>query len=144
MDTKRITNDSGQTKKLGEEVAKELKAGDTLLLFGNLGAGKTTFVQGLARGLGITERILSPTFVLQRIHEVLGRDFKTLNHIDLYRLEGRHDIQTLGLAETINEESSITIIEWADRLIDFSPKQGYKIWFEYLEENQRKIKIEKI
>lgn len=144
MDSKRITNDSDETKKLGEEVAQELKAGDALLLFGDLGAGKTTFVQGLAKGLGVTERILSPTFVLQRIHKVLGRDFKTLNHIDLYRLEGKHDIHILGLSETIEDSESITIIEWADRLIDFLPKQGYKIWFEYLEENGRKIKIEKI
>ena len=144
MDTKRVTNDSSQTKKFGLEIAQKLKAGDALLLFGDLGAGKTTFVQGLAKGLGITERILSPSFVLQRIHKVLGRDFKILNHIDLYRLEGKHDIQSLGLLETIEDPEAITIIEWADRLIDFLPKQGYKIWFEYLGENKRKIKVVRI
>jgi tRNA threonylcarbamoyladenosine biosynthesis protein TsaE len=125
MDGKFITKNSKETLKLGEKFALKLHPGETLLLVGDLGAGKTTFVQGIAKGLGIKDRILSPTFVLQRIHQSHSPSIKTLNHIDLYRLEGKHAIESLGLMETINEKDSITIIEWADRLTDFKPNQGY-------------------
>ncbi len=140
MDTKRITKNSEETKRLGSEFAKLLKPGDTLLMYGDLGAGKTTFVQGLAEGLKISDRILSPTFVLQRIHKISSGKIKTLNHIDLYRLEGKQDIDSLGLNETVEEEQGITIIEWADRLSDFAPKQGYSLHFEYLGGDEREIK----
>lgn len=159
MDRKIITKNNLDTMKLGSEFAQELKAGDVVLLFGNLGAGKTTFVQGLAKGLGIKDRILSPTFVLMRQYEIphpnpllkgegdegkssrQARTIKNLNHVDLYRIENPTEIENLGLAEVIEEESSVTIIEWADRLSDFRPKAGYRISFEYLDENKREIKI---
>jgi tRNA threonylcarbamoyladenosine biosynthesis protein TsaE len=144
MDGKFITKNSNQTLELGKKFAGQLKPGDALLLTGNLGAGKTTFVQGVAKGLGITDRILSPTFVLQRLHHVKAGEVKMLNHIDLYRLQGKQAIDTLGLAETINEKDNLTIIEWADRLSNFTPRQGYNLKFEYLGENKRQINIEKI
>lgn len=141
---KYITKSSEQTLDLGAKFAKELKPGDALLLTGDLGFGKTTFVQGLATGLGISDRILSPTFVLQKIHKVESDAIKTLNHIDLYRLEGKTQISSLGLDETINESESVTVIEWADRLSDFSPKQGYKLKFNYIDDSQRQIEIVRI
>lgn len=141
MDRKIITKNNLETFELGSEFATRLKPGDVLLLFGNLGAGKTTFVQGLAKGLGIKDRILSPTFVLQRSHAVSFGNIKNLNHIDLYRIEKSTEIESLGLTEVVEEENSVTIIEWADRLTDFKPKAGYKIRFEYLDENRREIKI---
>src|SRR3990167_6249009 len=113
---KYLTNSNLETKNLGQKFGKSLKSGDIVLLYGDLGAGKTTFVQGLARGLNITDRILSPTFVLLRTHSVPDNDIKILNHIDLYRIEGKEALDSLGLIETIKESGSITIIEWADRL----------------------------
>lgn len=139
-----ITKNSDETKKLGIEFAGKLKGEDVVLLYGNLGAGKTTFVQGLAQGLGISDRILSPTFVLQRIHSVSGHEFENLNHIDLYRIEELTDIDSLGLLEMFGDENAITIIEWADRLKNFEPKNGYKIHFTYLNDEEREIEIEKI
>ncbi len=151
---KYLTNSSLETKNLGSNFAKQLKSGDVILLFGELGAGKTTFVQGLAEGLGITDRILSPTFVIHRSHKIpyssskqsesrSSRQARTIkfNHVDLYRIEGKEALDSLGLIETIKEPGSITVIEWADRLSDFKHKQGYKIWFDYIDENQRQIRI---
>ena len=144
MDGKFITKNSQETLELGEKFALKLQPGETLLLVGDLGAGKTTFVQGIAKGLGIKDRILSPTFVLQRIHQTHYPSIKILNHIDLYRLEGKQAIDSIGLMETINEKESITIIEWADRLVDFKPNRGYNLKFDYLNENERQINITKI
>ena len=151
---KYLTNSSLETKNLGSNFAKQLKSGDAVLLYGDLGAGKTTFVQGLAKGLNISDRIISPTFVLVRQHEIPhptpllkgeGDDRKiNLYHIDLYRIEVHTEIESLGLEEVVNEDGSITVIEWADRLSDFKHEQGYKVWFDYIDENQRQIRIEKI
>lgn len=141
---KKITKNAEHTKKIGREFAEKAKGGDLLLLYGDLGAGKTTFVQGFAQGLGITERILSPTFVLQRTHEAKSYDIKSLNHIDLYRLENPTEIENLGLGEITDDVNSITVIEWADRLKNFAPKKGYKLYFKYLGDDKREIKIKEI
>lgn len=144
MDTKIITKNSQETQNLGIEFAKELRAGDVVLLYGDLGAGKTTFAGGVAKGLGTADRILSPTFVLVRTHKVLRGKISKLNHIDLYRIEEKEAFSNLGLSEIVNEPQSITIIEWADRLLDFKPDKGYKIWFGHVDENRRQVRIEKI
>lgn len=141
---KKATKSGSETKKLGYEFAKKLEGGDVLLLYGELGAGKTTFVQGLAEGLEIKDRILSPTFVLQRIHEVSGKSIKQLNHIDLYRIEEAVQIDNLGLLEMFEDKSCVTVIEWADRLKDFSPKKGYKLHFSYIDGDKREILIKEI
>mgnify|MGYP001610878948 FL=1 len=141
MDKKTITNSNLETIKLGEEFAKRLKSLDIVLLYGELGSGKTTFVQGLAKGLKISDRILSPTFVLHRSHRIPKRGIKTLNHIDLYRIETHTEIESLGLEEIVRQDSSIAVIEWADRLPDFKQGQGYKIWFKYLGKDKREIVI---
>ena len=139
-----LTNSDSETIKLGEDFAESLESEDVVLLSGDLGAGKTTFVQGVARGLGIKDRILSPTFVLVRNHEVNSDKFNNLNHIDLYRIEGQENLDKLGISEFISSQNSITIIEWAEKLKNFNPKKGYRINFVYQDENKREIKIEKI
>lgn len=98
-----------ETRRLGEEIGGGLCAGDLVLLNGDLGAGKTTFTQGLARGLGVGGRVMSPTFIVARIHEstVGGPD---LIHVDAYRIEDDLDLETLDLDSSL--EQSVTVIEW--------------------------------
>ncbi len=138
-----ITKNSEETKKLGEEFALRLHPGDVVLLYGDLGAGKTTFVQALAMGLGIHDRILSPTFVLERSYAVANSKIKNLNHIDLYRIENKGKLENLGLSEVMTESESVSVIEWADRLDNFELKKGYKVYISYLGDNEREINIEK-
>ena len=141
MDKKIVTKNSFETKALGIKFAKKLKSGGVVLLFGDLGSGKTTFAQGVAWGLGIKDRILSTTFILVRSHKVKGDRIKKMNHIDLYRIEKQTEIAGLGLNEIIDEEGTITIIEWADKLLDFKQDKGYRIYFKHLNGNKREIKI---
>ncbi len=141
---KYLTNNSNETNKLGEEFSKNLNGGDVVLLSGDLGAGKTTFVQGIAKGLKIKDKILSPTFVLVRSHTIESEKFDTLNHVDLYRIDKPSELDKLGISEFISTEASVTIIEWAEKLVNFIPKKGYRIKFVYLGDSKREIEIEKI
>lgn len=144
MDSKiYITNSNTETEKVGEELAKSLKGSTLLLLTGNLGSGKTTFVKGLAKGLGIEKNISSPTFILLRTYKAPNKT--VLNHIDLYRLD-KIDFNNFGLEDLIMNNNSITVIEWAEKLnISFSKLdkllQIMPINFKYLNENQREITI---
>src|SRR3982751_1805057 len=115
------TTDFRQTQKVGEEFANSLNAGEIILLTGELGAGKTTFVQGLAGALGVKDRIISPTFMLVRKHRIrskikdLRSKIKTIYHIDLYRLEGQVDIASLGLEDIFSDEHGVFLIEWGEK-----------------------------
>ncbi|MHA7239843.1 tRNA (adenosine(37)-N6)-threonylcarbamoyltransferase complex ATPase subunit type 1 TsaE [Arthrobacter sp. TMS1-12-1] len=94
---------------LAASLAPQLRAGDLLVLSGELGAGKTTFTQGLGRGLAVEDRIISPTFVLVRQHRS-GGDRPRLVHVDAYRLESAAAVDDLDLEATL--DTSITVIEW--------------------------------
>lgn len=102
-----------ETRRLATALAGTLAAGDLLLLVGDLGAGKTTFTQGLARGLGVTDPVTSPTFTLVRAYPCLSGPVRTLLHADLYRLDRLQDVVDLGLAE-MAEDDSVAVIEWGD------------------------------
>jgi len=106
----RVTRSAAETEALGEELAANLAPGDLLLLAGELGAGKTTFVRGLARGLGSSGAVQSPTFQLVRVYP--GRI--QLAHVDLYRLESGAELADLGLDDLL--EQGIVAVEWGDRL----------------------------
>jgi tRNA threonylcarbamoyladenosine biosynthesis protein TsaE len=105
-----VTNSAAETETIGEHLGKRLRIGDVLLLTGELGAGKTTFVRGVARGAGSTAPIASPTFQLVRVYP--GR--VQLAHVDLYRVERLSELADLGLEE-LTEQGAV-VIEWGDRL----------------------------
>lgn len=143
-----IANSAEETTRFGERFAKSLKRGDVVALYGDLGSGKTTFVQGLAKDLDIKRRIISPTFIIVRQyklgirHKVLG--IKYFYHIDLYRLENQNGIEGLGIHEILNDKNSIVAIEWAEKLGSLLPARRIDIRFEYVSDNQRRISISKI
>ncbi len=112
------THSTEKTQSIGEELAVSLAAGSVpriLAFYGQLGSGKTTFIQGLAKGLGITSRLISPTFILERRYDIPETQ-KTFHHFDLYRLDETADMETLGLAEIFADPNAIVVLEWADRL----------------------------
>lgn len=131
-----------QTQTIGEKFASTVKPGDVLCLFGDLGAGKTTFTKGFARGLGIKDRIISPTFTLVREHEVQKSEIKKLYHIDLYRLENAYEIENIGLSEILREKDAVILIEWAEKLENKLPENRIEIHFEHKKDNSRDIIIE--
>src|SRR3989344_5449080 len=107
-----LTYSEKETKDLAKKLAKNFKGG-VIGLFGELGAGKTMFTQGFANGLGIKEKIISPTFVLIRQHKIPNSN-NLLFHVDLYRLEKLKDLKQLGLRDSWSNPKDMVLIEWAD------------------------------
>lgn len=137
-----ITNSFEKTRELGFDFAKTIKGG-VVALHGDLGSGKTTFVQGLAKGLGITKDIISPTFIIMRTYElgfkIKDLRFKNFYHVDLYRIERERDVEGLGLIELMNDPENIVVIEWPDKIEHLLPENRVDIFFEYLGDDKRKI-----
>lgn len=129
-----VTRNPAQTKALGRRLAQALGPGDTLALCGDLGSGKTTFVQGVARGLKITEAVTSPTFVLVR--EYPGR--LPIYHIDLFRLDRLEDLETIGYDEVVAGQG-VTLIEWAQKMPASLPPDHVELAFEIAGETARRI-----
>src|SRR2546426_8434396 len=104
------TNSPAETEEAGERLGGQLRSGDVVLLTGELGAGKTTFVRGVARGTGSHAPVASPTFQLVRVYP--GR--VQLAHVDLYRVENRTELRDLGLEELAGRGA--VVVEWGERL----------------------------
>jgi tRNA threonylcarbamoyladenosine biosynthesis protein TsaE len=130
-----VSSSEEDTLAAGERFAARLTAGATVLLFGDLGAGKTAFVRGLARGLGVpADEVTSPTFTL--VQEYRGR--LTLHHVDLYRLEPA-EVGDLGLDE-LTSGDAVVAIEWAERWHDV-PKGAWEVRLSHEGDEQRRIVI---
>ena len=131
------TRNAKETQKIASELAKKIATASSdrarvIALRGNLGAGKTTFVQGFARALGITDTLISPTFVLMKIYSVKRRkNLKHLVHIDAYRIETPREIEHLGLRELLNDKDAVILIEWAERIKKILPKNTQWITFSH-------------
>ena len=145
MEAEYITKSPGETIDLASRFAATLTVGDNILLYGDLGAGKTQFAKGVAKGLGISETIKSPTFAYVNEYEIdLGSRISDLGsslyHYDLYRLDVGADLTSLGFEETIQDESAINVVEWADRLTK-KPHGYIKVVIEPYLDDRRSIKI---
>jgi len=139
-----------QTKKIGENLAKKLlktsrKRALVISLEGDLGGGKTTFLQGFAKGLGIKKKILSPTFVIIKKLRIPGNDKKTISrfryfyHIDCYRIKNPKEILALNFKRIISDPKNIIAIEWAERIKKILPKGKISMRFRFINKNSRKI-----
>jgi tRNA threonylcarbamoyladenosine biosynthesis protein TsaE len=105
---------SEDTIAAGQEFASVLSSGDIVLLSGTLGAGKTTFVKGVAQGLGVRERVTSPTFTMVREHRCTNElGIKTLHHCDVYRVESLDEVLDLALGELV-EDDAVALVEWGE------------------------------
>ncbi len=130
-----ITSSPEQTWRVGEILGKQLGAGDTVCLYGDLGAGKTSFSYGIALGLDVKEQyITSPTFTF--VNEYEGR--VPFYHIDLYRLKEPEELENIGFEEYIDSDG-VTVIEWAERAEEELPEERLSVYLSYVNENSREI-----
>src|SRR3989337_3372961 len=135
------TDSPKETKKVAEKLAKTLAAGSAVALFGDLGAGKTVFAQGLAKGLGIKRKVISPTFVFMRSYPFLHHKKPlTFYHIDLYRGQDSSDFKNLGLEEVFSDEG-ITVLEWAEKIKEVLPKKRVDVFIKATGDKTRTISI---
>jgi tRNA threonylcarbamoyladenosine biosynthesis protein TsaE len=134
-----ITTSAKETRELGQQTAQQLNGGEVICLTGELGAGKTTFTQGLLEGLGAQGPYTSPTFNIMKEYET--SNFKIV-HIDAYRVNG-DDLLELGFNDFAGKGNIITIIEWPENVKAIIPEDALRIQFEWLDENQRKITFTK-
>ena len=148
-----ITNSPSQTRKIAEILAKKIlrtpleKKALILRLEGDLGGGKTTFLQGFAKGLGIKEKILSPTFVIMKKYKIptgLMGKFQSFYHIDCYRIKKQKEILNLEFKEIISNPKNIIAIEWAEKIKKMLPQDAFSIKFDFLSKNKRKIKLSEV
>lgn len=111
-------------------------------LSGELGAGKTAFVQGLARALGVTVPVTSPTFVIMKIYDLESAKFKHLVHIDAYRLKGEHHLHVLGWDALLADPANIICLEWPERIPEAVPNNAIRLTLRYSGEHERDITYE--
>ena len=113
-----ISNNLEDTKKIAVLILDTLKDENKhiLSLYGNLGSGKTQLVKCMAEELGIEASVTSPTFILRNDYITTDETFKTMSHIDLYRIENKEEIETIGLNDIMSERDRLVVIEWADRI----------------------------
>lgn len=152
MEKNYLTASPSQTRKIGEILAKKIirmskakngpeKKALILGLEGDLGGGKTTFLQGFAKGLGFKEKILSPTFIIIRKSKIKNpkSKYQNLYHIDCYRIEKPKEILNLGFKEIISNPKNIVAIEWAEKIRKNIPRKAILIKFEFINKTTRKI-----
>jgi len=152
-----ITESAEETKKIAANLVQDLKKpllfrqrrislglikhAFTIALEGNLGSGKTTFIQGLAVGLGIKENVLSPTFLILKQFPISFKGYENFYHIDAYRLKNPKELSELGFKDIVDNPENIIVIEWANKVRKLIPRNAFWIKFNNLKSNKRKIQI---
>lgn len=110
-------------------------------LYGDLGSGKTTFVQAAAKALGVVEKVNSPTFLIVKSYKLKVESFKTLIHIDAYRLKHGDELRKLRFDELLADPQNLIFVEWAERVADLLPKDHVKIFFEFVDNAIRTVRF---
>ncbi len=111
-----ITKSQSETEEFGKKLSAKLKGGDILLLSGDLGAGKTSLVKGIAKGLGVEHEITSPTFTLMNVYEIKNSGIKKFVHIDTYRLKDEKELLEIGIEDYLGEANTVCVIEWPEKI----------------------------
>jgi len=147
MKQKHLSYSTNQTKNLGKKLAQNIlkfslkKRAIVIALKGELGSGKTTFLQGFAKGLGIKDKILSPTFVILRKFQIPASIFKYFYHIDCYRIKKPEELLTLGFKEVISDPKNIVAIEWAEKVNKILPPESIVLDFKFGGGKEREVII---
>ena len=123
MRGKFVAKNQKETEALAQKLANELRGGEVIAFFGDLGSGKTTFTSALARALGCLETVTSPTFVI--MNRYCGRF--VINHFDMYRISNFDGLYSTGYFDVAGQPDSVTLIEWSEHIIDLIPPPTYKI-----------------
>lgn len=118
------------------------KGATVVALSGELGTGKTAFVKGVAKALGVEDHITSPTFVIMKIYDLQNQKFDLLVHIDAYRLKGEHHLKVLGWDDLISDQKNLIFIEWPEQAGNAVPSSAIRIAFRYSGDDEREIKYE--
>jgi len=134
-----LENFNNEAKKFAEKLEMDADHAKVVALHGDLGAGKTTFTQQVALTLGVTEPVVSPTFLIQKKYPLEGQVFANLIHIDAYRLENAEQLEVLDWADLICDPSNLIFIEWPEHIDDLLAPETKHIYFEYIDENIRSI-----
>ncbi|MFP4539322.1 MAG: tRNA (adenosine(37)-N6)-threonylcarbamoyltransferase complex ATPase subunit type 1 TsaE [Candidatus Paceibacterota bacterium] len=141
-----IVKNEEETKRQARSVLKEMirkkdKAASVVALSGELGSGKTVFAKGLAEALGISERVISPTFVIERRYETSSPGFPCFIHIDAYRLNSSDDMNTIDWPQKLKDPDNLICLEWPENVCSVIPPDSLKINFEVVSEKKRLLKI---
>jgi tRNA threonylcarbamoyladenosine biosynthesis protein TsaE len=147
-----VSNSADQTREIGARLGRRLRTGDLVLLHGDLGAGKTTLAQGIARGLGVAGPIQSPTFTLvneyqrriDRDSDSSGGEPVRLYHLDLYRLAGDADLDSFGFDDYLAPTDGVSLIEWPERAATRLPDSYLLVRLEHLGDGKRRLVIEPV
>ncbi|MFA5127010.1 MAG: tRNA (adenosine(37)-N6)-threonylcarbamoyltransferase complex ATPase subunit type 1 TsaE [Patescibacteria group bacterium] len=135
-----ISKSVKETESIAAQLAKDLRGGEVIALSGNLGAGKTVLVRGLAKALGLKDNINSPTFVLLKVYNLKYKKIKRFIHVDCYRLEGQEDLHDIGLGDYLSDPENLVVIEWADRIKNL-PANAIRVSLDHIANDQRRIQI---
>ncbi len=151
MSIKVLSKNENETKKIAKNLAQKILKREIkeriIALVGDLGGGKTTFLKGFARGLGIRKKILSPTFVIMRRYKIPKRksfpklEFDNFYHIDCYRLKKPKEILNLGFKKIIKSPKNIVAIEWAEKIKKLLPPEAIWLKFKIVDKKTREILI---
>jgi tRNA threonylcarbamoyladenosine biosynthesis protein TsaE len=133
-----------ETKQIAKVFLEKIKdySSDTALivgLYGDLGSGKTTFTQDVAKLIGITDFVTSPTYVIEKAYNIKHLIYEKLIHMDLYRIESVKELLNLNWKEIINDPKNLILIEWPEKVSEILPKDHMKINFKFISENKREI-----
>lgn len=134
-----VSRSESETEAVGAALASELGPGTVVLLYGDLGAGKTVFSRGFARGLGIAEPVSSPTYTIVQEYETGSGN--RLYHMDLYRIGDEHAALGFGVDEFLSDPDAISLVEWPERIAGLLPDTAVRIELVHRAENERGIKV---
>jgi tRNA threonylcarbamoyladenosine biosynthesis protein TsaE len=137
MEKRFVSGSEKETINFAANLAKNFKGGEAVLLYGDLGAGKTRFAKGLAKGLEISDTVISPTFTIMNVYG--GR--LTLYHFDMYRIQSESELYEIGYFEAIGDKSAVTVIEWPQNIAGALPKGAIEVNIKAIAENAREITV---